>query len=148
MIGNVLMAEGSVAGHTKSFAWTPSVNPGSIVAYVLGVDPNDADVEATAHIHLDYTCTDSNPGLSDNQNNSVKTQPNSLYLESKPAFFGALEWPWVNSQAASAAGRTKILPAKYVFEGGTVPESTAIIQKPSGTVRATDAMTFAVDIGT
>jgi hypothetical protein len=44
------------------------------------------------------------------------TIPNSLYLSSKPAFFGSYTWPWVD-----AIGSTKLytLPAKARFDAGT-----------------------------
>src|SRR5262249_28930982 len=41
--------------------------------------------------------------------------PDSLYLTSKPTFFGANPWPWVNP----ANGQTTTLPAKARFDAGT-----------------------------
>jgi hypothetical protein len=43
------------------------------------------------------------------------TLPNSLYLSSKPAFFGSTPWPWVDP-----VGTTKVhtLPAKARFDAG------------------------------
>jgi hypothetical protein len=43
------------------------------------------------------------------------TIPNSMYLNAKPAFFGATTWPWVNP----ATGATPALPAKTRFDAGT-----------------------------
>jgi hypothetical protein len=43
------------------------------------------------------------------------TIPNSLYLTSKPAFFGANSWPWVDP----VTGATATLPAKQRFDAGT-----------------------------
>jgi hypothetical protein len=40
--------------------------------------------------------------------------PNSMYLSSKPAFFGANPWPWVNP----ATGAVYTLPAKARFDAG------------------------------
>jgi hypothetical protein len=45
------------------------------------------------------------------------TLPNSLYLTSKPAFFGNNAWPWVEPAGATTADRTKVLPAKQRFLG-------------------------------
>jgi len=47
--------------------------------------------------------------------NSNHTLPDSLYLTSKPAFFGANPWPWVD-----AVGTTKLytLPAKARWDSG------------------------------
>jgi hypothetical protein len=41
--------------------------------------------------------------------------PPSLYLKSKPAFFGALPWPWVDP---ASPGRVHRLPAKARFDAG------------------------------
>ena len=40
--------------------------------------------------------------------------PNSLYLSSKPAFFGDNPWPWVDP----STGATCVLPAKARFDSG------------------------------
>lgn len=44
------------------------------------------------------------------------TLPKSLYLKSKPFFFGSSPWPWVNP-----LGTTKLytLPAKARYDAGT-----------------------------
>jgi hypothetical protein len=44
-----------------------------------------------------------------------KRIPNSLYLRSKPAFFGSHPWPWVHP----STGATYVLPAKARFDAGT-----------------------------
>jgi len=41
--------------------------------------------------------------------------PDSLYLKTKPSFFGSNPWPWVNPTNGSIA----ILPAKARFDNGT-----------------------------
>jgi hypothetical protein len=43
------------------------------------------------------------------------TIPDSLYLKSKPAFFGSNPWPWVDP----LAGKTYVLPAKARYDAGT-----------------------------
>ena len=50
------------------------------------------------------------------ENVSQQALPNSLYLASKPAFFGSYIWPWVD-----ATGTTKVytLPARARFDAGT-----------------------------
>jgi hypothetical protein len=40
--------------------------------------------------------------------------PNSMYLSSKPAFFGSNTWPWVDP----SSGTTYVLPAKARFDSG------------------------------
>jgi hypothetical protein len=46
---------------------------------------------------------------------TAQTIPNSLYLASKPAFFGAATWPWVDP----STGLPLTLPAKARFDAGT-----------------------------
>ena len=41
--------------------------------------------------------------------------PNSLYMTSKPAWFGTNPWPWVDP----STGTTYVLPAKALFDAGT-----------------------------
>jgi hypothetical protein len=68
--------------------------------------------------------------------------PDSLYLPSKPAFFGSLPWPWVTPENAPAVLAT--LPAKVRFNqihGRTlVIEDTTLTEGNSGT----RALTFKV----
>jgi hypothetical protein len=45
--------------------------------------------------------------------------PDSLFLASKPAFFGALPWPPVDPSGASAGARVGTLPAKARFDDGS-----------------------------
>lgn len=46
------------------------------------------------------------------------TLPDSLYLTSKPSFFGSTPWPWVDGSSASTP-LPGTLPAKARFDGGT-----------------------------
>ena len=43
------------------------------------------------------------------------TMPNSMYLASKPAFFGTSQWPWVDP----STGTIYTLPAKARYDAGT-----------------------------
>ena len=45
--------------------------------------------------------------------------PDSMYLTTKPAFFGTNPWPWVNPAGVSDSERIKVLPAKARFDAGT-----------------------------
>jgi lysophospholipase L1-like esterase len=61
-----------------------------------------------------------------NETNPKHDLPDSLYLRSKPSFFGAaVDWPWVDPTAATAGTRVKTLPAKARFDAmqqqGTPP---------------------------
>jgi hypothetical protein len=75
--------------------------------------PAEARVVNTIHRHGNF----------DYATNTVKwvsgfdqTLPNSLYLTSKPAFFGANPWPWVDPTGAT---KTHTLPAKARCEAGS-----------------------------
>src|SRR5262249_53568412 len=46
--------------------------------------------------------------------------PASMYLSSKPAFFGSTPWPWVDP----STGTTYTLPAKARFEGGSTTSNS------------------------
>jgi len=48
----------------------------------------------------------------------ARALPPSMYLTSKPGFFGSLAWPWVEPTASTATGRVKVLPAKARFDAG------------------------------
>jgi len=48
--------------------------------------------------------------------NPVPVIPDSLYLNSKPAFFGSNVWPWVDPFGST---KTYTLPAKARFDAGT-----------------------------
>jgi len=54
-------------------------------------------------------------GTPDNPPSPLPSIPDSLYLGSKPAFFGSNPWPWV----VPATGTTSTLPAKARFDAGT-----------------------------
>ena len=47
---------------------------------------------------------------------SDQTIPPSLYLTSKPAFFGSYPWPWVDPVGAV---KLQTLPAKVRYDRGT-----------------------------
>jgi hypothetical protein len=51
-------------------------------------------------------------GTQSNPLGSPQTVPNSMYLTSKPAFFGSNPWPWVDP----TTGATYVLPAMQLFE--------------------------------
>jgi hypothetical protein len=60
-----------------------------------------------------------------------KTIPPSLYLSSKPAFFGPLPWPWVDPLATS---KLYLLPARARFDAAppsaTVARAAPVTPKP------------------
>jgi Domain of unknown function (DUF4082) len=114
-IGNVLGASGKMGGWKYEGTWTTGA-----AIWMLGwgdsnPDPQVADPTFPGHIIRD--------GNWDFLTNSQRwhdtpgkfTIPASLYLSSKPAFFGSNPWPWVDP----ATGATYLLPAKARFEAGT-----------------------------
>jgi hypothetical protein len=65
-----------------------------------------------------YTKTESWLGLGGTQATplgSAQTIPDSMYLTSKPAFFGSNPWPWIDP----STGTAYTLPAKARFDAGT-----------------------------
>lgn len=62
----------------------------------------------------------------DNPANAVKTLPDSLYRTTKPAWWGAGTWPWVNP---SGATKTYSLPAKVRYDAGT-PTAPPVAEAP------------------
>jgi hypothetical protein len=126
-VGNVL---GSPSFFVRSTIIDPAsgTNPlGNASYYTLGSNAwelgtgrkrgadymDDGQAARLFHRHLDVYYTSRQPY--DNPSNPVKTLPDSLYLTSKPAFFGALPWPWVNP---GGAVKVHTLPARDRFEAG------------------------------
>ena len=96
---------------------------------------DDGQAEDLFYRHLDYD-TKTNTQY-DNPTNPEKTLPDSLYLTSKPAFFGALQWPWVDP-----AGATKVytLPAKARYDAlGSSGYTLTVTKAGSGTVTSAPA---------
>ena len=64
--------------------------------------------------------------------------PDSLYLTSKPAFFGSLTWPWVDPLGAT---KLHTLPARARYEGGSGSQTLTVTRAGagSGTVSSSPA---------
>jgi hypothetical protein len=128
-VGNVLCSPSFVPSH---FIIEPSTgSPGDFSAvYFLGTNAwelgtgrkpgadymDDGQAARLFHRHLDFDYK--TKSQYDNPANPVKTLPDSLYLTSKPAFFGSLRWPWVNPAGATHQDRVKTLPAKARYDAG------------------------------
>ncbi|MBN1675949.1 MAG: DUF4082 domain-containing protein [Kiritimatiellae bacterium] len=134
-IGNVLWRPGATVDYlllTPSLP-SPGINPvfgGPTIVYLLGSnawDPPDdggyadnwdnGQAASLFHRHLDFDYKSN--AQYDNPDNPVKTLPDSLYRESKPGFFGAYDWPWVDPAGATHEDRVKVLPAKARYDAGT-----------------------------
>ena len=83
--------------------------------YLLGWDSQagrtDPGVAETALLNGNYNYK---TGSVDWADGASHTLPNSMYLTSKPAFFGNNPWPWVDP----INGTTATLPAKARFDAG------------------------------
>jgi hypothetical protein len=98
--------------------------------------PAEARVVQTTHRHGNFDYATNTVRWTAGYDQAL---PSSLYLTSKPAFFGDLPWPWVDP-----AGATKVhtLPAKARFDG-VIPNprtlSVARAGTGSGTVTSSPA---------
>ncbi len=114
-IGNVMGTPGRMSG------WTYQ-NGDNLSIWNLGYDPQHWEQDADPKV----LSTILREGNFDYLTNTVKwdtapqTIPNSLYLTSKPAFFGSNPWPWVDP-----TGTTKLytLPAKARFDSKPAVQS-------------------------
>ena len=81
--------------------------------------PPDAQVLSTTHRHGNFDYVTNSVHWATGYDQAL---PSSLYLTSKPAFFGGNTWPWVDP-----AGPTKLytLPAKARYAGGASFTTTA-----------------------
>jgi hypothetical protein len=115
-LGNVLGTSGKVG------RWQYENNGGvnqfpPAAIWTLGyfdVSPQGTDAQVPATVlregNYDYVTN------SVKWSGAAKTLPNSLYLSSKPAFFGSSTWPWVN---ATGNPQLYTLPAKQRYDAGT-----------------------------
>ena len=76
---------------------------------------DNGQAESLFYRHLDFDYKTNSQY--DNPSNPVKTLPDSLYLTSKPAFFGSRPWPWVNP--AGKTNKVYASPAKVRYDGRT-----------------------------
>lgn len=91
--------------------WTTGLN-----THFEFYDPN---VTNTLLRHMNYdTVTATNSGVVWNTN-ANRTLPDSLYLASKPAFFGSTTWPWVDPLSPANSLDPTNLPAGWRLHYGT-----------------------------
>jgi hypothetical protein len=118
-IGNVMGAQGKMSGwqyqnarlNTTFAIWGSGWGDGSF----WNIDPQMFNMSFPGHIirngNWDWVTS------SQKWDDAPFAIPNSLYLTSKPAFFGANPWPWVDP----SNGTTHTLPAKYCYEQNKMP---------------------------
>jgi hypothetical protein len=118
-VGNVLGRSGDMTG----FSYTTVFNGGpGIWLMGWGADHNgnsSTDPQVTDNSFPGHIIRDGNWDWLQSTQSWHNTPghfiiPNSMYLSSKPSFFGANTWPWVDP----ATGSTAILPAKKRFDDG------------------------------
>jgi hypothetical protein len=119
-VGNVLGLAGQTPAPYTALAiedfWPWSDDPVSM--WRLGYSPEDwngpadARVISTVHRHANF---DYVSGAVQFAAGFDTVLPDSLYLPSKPGFFGTRAWPWVNPTAAT---RLLVLPAKARYDAG------------------------------
>jgi hypothetical protein len=113
-VGNVLGRPGAMDGWTYEDAGRPWGGPS---IWKLGYNPIHWEEAPDPQV----LSTVLREGNFDYLTNAVHWDtgpqeiPPSLYLTAKPAFFGALPWPWVD---ATGAVKTATLPAKARFDAG------------------------------
>lgn len=117
-VGNVMGTAGKMSGWAYENPGVPDWDVVGSSIWKLGYDPihweqaPDPKVLSTVLREGNY---DYLTGLV-HWDTTAQPLPNSLYLTSKPAFFGSLTWPWVDP-----LGATKLytLPAKARYDAGT-----------------------------
>ena len=113
-LGNVLGVPGAMQGWVYQDSNAPWGGP---AIWKLGYAPShwEQDADATA---VGSALRDGNFDYLTNillWNGAPKTLPASFYLTAKPAFFGALTWPWVTPEGTT---KSFTLPAKSRFVSG------------------------------
>lgn len=119
-IGNVIGYSGMTPSPFSSFTYEDTYPFGDdpVPMWRIGV-PDQGTPEVTT-FDSQVTATLIRDGNFDYVTNTVKwdrpaqTIPSSLYLTSKPAFFGTCAWPWVDPLGTS---KVNVLPARARFDG-------------------------------
>ena len=142
-IGNIL---GTAGKHTKYASYPGNgaysdervIYKVGFVNHAYGLDNWTDDLYSwtTFFRHMDYdVVTD---GITYNPTNADVTLPASLYLASKPAFFGSLQWPPYNPTNHSAAAMSPTnIPAGYRLVFGADPPAGVVSQPPVAKASAT-----------
>jgi hypothetical protein len=121
VIGNVLGSAGQSPAPLSGFAYEAAypLTGAAVPMFILGYNPENWNAPPDPKV-LATLVRGGNYDYATNkvhwQNIPAQTLPNSLYLMSKPEFFGSYVWPWVDP-----TGTTKlyVLPARARFDAGT-----------------------------
>ena len=117
-IANVLGSPGQAPGPGQSFAYEENSfgNQALIPMWKLGYngsDPSAPQDPTVVQTVIRYANFDYVTGTVNWYGHTPRTLPPSLYLTSKPAFFGNLPWPWVTPDNPAKLGT---LPARQRFD--------------------------------
>ncbi len=153
-VGNVLGRPGQMSGWVYEQTGRGAGDPfaGVNAVWLLGYEANHWEQAGDPQV-LDTVIRDGNYDfLTDSVHwhatpGFAGTLPDSLYLRSKPAFFGSNTWPWVDP-----LGATKLytLPAKARFDAGIPNDRTLWLSVNDASVVESNAgpvtMTFTVNL--
>jgi len=118
-VGNVLGSAGQTPGPGQSFVYEEnSFNNGTLVPmWKLGYNGSDGsahqDVKVVQTV-IRYANFNYVTNATDWYGYQPRQLPPSLYLKSKPAFFGDLQWPWVTPENPTT--KVGALPARDRFD--------------------------------
>jgi hypothetical protein len=121
-VGNVLGTVDQNPAPYTSFTYEDVTSPWAddpVPMWKLGYNPENWNAPAEArvlntvhrHANFDYVTNSVHWAIGYDQ-----TLPSSLYLTSKPAFFGSLPWPWIDPTGTT---KTYTLPARARYDAGT-----------------------------
>lgn len=121
--GNQVTVDSSFVGHTL-----PPLNTVvKIMPGAAGFQELDLDVEATTLKKANNWVP---TGIPASESLAGQTLPSSLYLNSKPGWFGQLAWPPFDPLSPNP--RYEAIPAGYRFLHGTDPAGVGQLKAPSG----------------
>jgi hypothetical protein len=118
-VGNVLSAGGGSGVYQVDTTTGAQTGAAAVWRIGWGVDGGGTNADDGTALRLLYRHGnwDSVTGtIGWDAANNNRTLPPSLYLKSKPAFFGNRSWPWVDPTGQSAGDRLKVLPAKARYD--------------------------------
>ena len=132
VVGNLLGTTGRHTSYqqdsTTGIAYTtPSIYTLGFANFHYAAEGHDPDPATTAYQHGNYDVV--NDDIVWDAGNADHTIPDSLYLASKPAWFGALDWPAYDPASPTDDSRERI-PAGYLYANAEPPSAEA----PSGDI--------------
>ncbi|HEY0840445.1 MAG TPA: hypothetical protein VGD74_09695, partial [Vulgatibacter sp.] len=118
-VGNVLQTGGGAGVYQIDHTAGPRLDEAAIWRIGGGVDGGGDNLDDGTALSLLYRHGNWDSVTNDvvwDPTNAQRTLPDSLYLRSKPGFFGSTPWPWVNPLGATEGDRVGTLPAKARYD--------------------------------